>query len=99
MDELLIEEDGEVRRERMTLAELAAATGLSHVALRRFVVLGLIDPREGSDEPTFEPAVLPRVQRMLRLRRDLQLGWSSLGLVLDLLDRVERLERELARRG
>ena len=62
-------------------------------------MLGLLDPRGEGDEPTFGPEALPRVRRMLRLRRDLQVGWTSLGLVLDLLERVERLERELARRG
>ena len=36
-----------------------------------------------------------RLQRALRLRRDLGLSYNGAALVLDLLDRIEALERRL----
>ena len=44
------------------------------------------------------PGTLDRVQRALRLRQDLRVGNVSLGLVLDLLERIDRLETELEQR-
>ena len=32
----------------------------------------------------------------MRLRRDLGINWSGIGVVLDLLDKIEELEREIA---
>jgi len=40
----------------------------------------------------FSAAQVGRVDRMVRLRSDLGLNYNALGLVLDLLERVEQLE-------
>jgi chaperone modulatory protein CbpM len=42
------------------------------------------------------PATVARIQR---LRGGLSLNYASIGLVLDLLDRVDRLEAALRRNG
>ena len=47
----------------------------------------------------FEPSALVTVGRIQRLRTGLRLNYAAIGLVLDLLDRIEELEvRRLARR-
>lgn len=38
---------------------------------------------------------LPRTRKMLRLHYDLGVGWTSMDLVLRLLDRLAELERRL----
>jgi hypothetical protein len=59
-----------------------------------FVSLGLIDPVEGESN-RFPPEATLRLQRALRLRRDLGLSYNGAALVLELLDRIEALERRL----
>lgn len=36
-----------------------------------------------------------KIQKMLRLRRNLDLNWSGAGLVVELLDEMEMLQKEL----
>lgn len=47
----------------------------------------------------FRADALARIARIQRLRRDLAVNLAGVGVVLELLDRVEALERELARRA
>ena len=78
----------------LSLEEVAARCSLHPLLVERFVALGLIDPLEG--EPNrFAPEVTLRLWRAFRLRRDLGLNYSSAALVLELLDRIEALERHL----
>ena len=44
----------------------------------------------------FPETAVPRIWRIMRLRRDLGINWSGIGVVLDLLDKIEELEREIA---
>ena len=76
----------------------ARETGVPARVLQRFVRVGLIDPLEPRAEPVFPAAVLPRVWRIQRLRRDLHINLEGVGAVLALIERVEELERELRRR-
>ncbi|HYB43659.1 MAG TPA: chaperone modulator CbpM [Candidatus Methylomirabilis sp.] len=88
--------NGPVRTElRMSADELAAAAGISPTMLARLVRLGLIEPAaEGSAE--FTAASARRLRRMLRLRRDLGVNLTGAAIIVDLLERFERLEAELA---
>ena len=61
------------------------------------MALGLIDPVETTPEPLFEVATILRIRRILRLRHDLGVNWAGIGVVLDLLAKIEELEREIAR--
>ncbi len=72
--------------------------GLHPDLVRRFVTLGLIEPAaQTGDEMWFSSAQVGRIARMQRLRSDLALNYSAVGLVLDLLDRIEELERASGR--
>ncbi|MGW3074688.1 MULTISPECIES: chaperone modulator CbpM [unclassified Kitasatospora] len=88
-----------VRRIGVTLGEFAAATGLHPDLVRRYVALGLLEPGTGpAGQPYFDATHLGRVARIQRLRSGLGLNYAALGVVLDLLDRIDRLEAALARR-
>jgi DNA-binding transcriptional MerR regulator len=80
----------------LSLEEVAARCGLHPLLVERLVALGLIDPVEGESN-RFAPEVALRLQRALRLRRDLGLSYNSVALVMELLDRIEALERRLNR--
>jgi hypothetical protein len=78
----------------LSLEEVAARCGLHPLLVERFVALGLIAPLEGKSRQ-FAPEVTLRLLRALRLRHDLGLSYNGAALVLELLDRIEVLERRL----
>ncbi|WP_439679401.1 chaperone modulator CbpM [Embleya sp. MST-111070] len=85
---------------RLSLHAVARRSGLHPVLVRRFVALGLVDAeRDAAGHLVFAPeapAVLARIQR---LRSGLCLNYASIGLVLDLLDRISLLEAALRGHG
>lgn len=81
---------------RLSRGELAAAAGVTPARLDHLVRLGLIEPVPGRpDEFTVETAL--RLRRMLRLNADLGMDLFDAAIIVDLLERVDRLEAELAR--
>jgi DNA-binding transcriptional MerR regulator len=81
---------------RLSADELAAAAGIAHTTLVRLVRLGLLDPLDPGGRE-FEADAAARLRRMLRLRRDLGVNFTGAAVIVDLLERCERLESELAR--
>ncbi|MGO9656855.1 MAG: chaperone modulator CbpM [Acidimicrobiales bacterium] len=78
------------------LEEFSRAVGLHPELVTRLVRLGLIDASTGaSDGLSFAPGELARAARVQRLREGLSLNYAALGLVLDLLDRIDVLESAL----
>lgn len=77
-------------------------TGLSRLSrlpiptLRKMTKQGLISPLPGRDH-LFPQETLRRVAKIERLRAHLQLTLDGLEVVLQLLDRMEAMERELAK--
>ena len=79
--------------ERLSAEALAAAAGLTYAALVRLVRLGLVEPlAPGSAE--FAAADVVKLRRMVRLRGDLGVGFVGAAIIVDLLQRLERLEAE-----
>jgi hypothetical protein len=77
----------------MSVEAFAAAGGLHPQLVRRMVTLGLLDPYlDASGQFWFVPAQLSRLARAWRLRAGLGLNYAALGIVLDLLARIEELE-------
>jgi chaperone modulatory protein CbpM len=78
------------------LDQFAAAAGLHPDLVRRLVVLGLLaadpDSTGGYQIPVTE---LERVGRIVRLRTGLGLSYTAVGVVLELLDRIDDLETQL----
>jgi len=81
--------------ELLTLRELAFQTSLAEEDLRALLDEGVIAPARTEPELLFEVTVVLRVHKLQRLRRDLEIEHADLGLVLELLDRIEELERRL----
>ena len=62
--------------------------------MRRLVALGLLEIRRDAEGRLwFEPSQVRSMARIQRLHLGLGLSYSSLGLVIDLLDRITELER------
>jgi hypothetical protein len=81
---------------RLSARQLAEAAGIRPELLARLVRLGLVEaPGPGGDE--FPASAVARLRRMLRLHRDLGVNFTGAAIVVDLLERIERLEAELAR--
>jgi chaperone modulatory protein CbpM len=88
------------RPTRLSLGGFAQRAGLHPELVRRFVALGLVDAdRDAGGELWFRPAALVTVARVQRLRAGLSLNYAAIGLVLDLLDRIDELEAALRRTG
>jgi DNA-binding transcriptional MerR regulator len=78
---------------RLRLDAFARRSGLHPDMVRRLVALGLLrcEPDAGG-ELWFTPSELAAVARIQRLRTGLGLNYAAIGLVLDLLERIEELE-------
>ena len=87
------------RPPRLGLDGFAGRAGLHPELVRRLVALGLVQAtRDSAGRLWFTPAELVTVARIQRLRAGLSLNWAAIGLVLDLLDRIDVLERDLRAR-
>lgn len=81
---------------RLSGEELAAAAGISPARLARLVRLGLVEPiAPGASQFPAETAA--RLRRMLRLRADLRVNLIGAAIIVELLERLDRLEAEPAR--
>jgi DNA-binding transcriptional MerR regulator len=86
------------RRERLTLEAAAARAGLHPVLVERFVEFGLVEPAERTGaELRLDADCLPRLVAIARLRADLGVNLQGVAVILDLLDRLAALQREIAR--
>ncbi|MFH1625044.1 MAG: chaperone modulator CbpM [Pseudomonadota bacterium] len=79
------------------IEEMAERARISPSSVRRYVKLGLITPvtREKGCYLLRE-ATLFRLAKIRRLREDLGINLSGIGVILDLLDRIEDLDRQLS---
>ncbi|MDY6908997.1 MAG: chaperone modulator CbpM [Thermodesulfobacteriota bacterium] len=77
--------------------DVAAETGVHPEFIRRLVRLGLLDPVEAREGQRllFEVSAVPLVRKILRLRRDLGLNYAGIGVVLELMERIESLEARI----
>jgi chaperone modulatory protein CbpM len=84
---------------RLSLDGFASSAGLHPELVRRFVALGLVQAtRDASGALWFSHAELATIARIQRLRAGLSLNWAAIGLICDLLDRIDLLERALRTR-
>ncbi len=79
----------------ITLAELSRLCECQVQVLRRFIDAGLVEPVNEGAAPVFSKASVIKVRKALRLKRDLNLNFDAVALVMELLDRIEELERKL----
>ena len=85
-----------VRPARLDLESFARATGIHPELVTRLVALGLLDAeRDAGGRLCFPPQQVAEMARIQRLRAGFALNYAALGLVLDLLDRLEAAEASL----
>jgi hypothetical protein len=81
---------------RLDLDQFARAAHVHPDLVQRLVSLGLLEPgRDAAGAAWFSPADVATVARIQRLRAGFGVNYAALGLVLDLLERVERLQAAL----
>ena len=87
------------RYERLvTVEQVADRCDLHPELVRHLTALGLIEPA-GESGDLFTPEVTARVQKIVRLHRDLEIDFNGIGLVLDLLEEIDILKARLHRLG
>ncbi len=93
--ELIVRMPGVVEEtDTVTLTELAELCECHVELIRRMVRFGLVDPITGwPEDPLFGGSAVLRLRRALRLKRDLRLNVDALALVMELLDRIDELEK------
>jgi len=80
----------------LSLRDLALACGISTTLVALLVRLGLVEPEADSPD-RFSSATAARLRRMLRLRGDLGVNLVGAAIIVDLMERLERLDAELTR--
>ena len=85
-----------IEPEQLTLEGLAACAGVHPARIEYFVEYGLLEPlaRTGT-QWLFDTACLARLRLIERLRRDLGANLAGIAVILDLLDRLTTLQREV----
>ena len=85
-----------IEPEQLTLDGLAARAGVHPALIEYFIEYGLLEPiaRTGT-QWLFDTACLARLRMIERLRRDLGANLAGIAVILDLLDRLTTLQREV----
>lgn len=85
-----------VSEQCITLRQLADECGCEITLVEDFIQYGIVEPViHATETPVFPEWAANRVGRAIRLQKDFDLTLEGLGLVLDLLDRIEALEESL----
>jgi MerR HTH family regulatory protein len=81
--------------EGLTADELVVRSGVHPAALEPYLRLGVVIADASTGR--FPVRAVVRLRKAIRLRRDLGVNLAAVGIVLDLLDRLEAMEMELER--
>ena len=82
------------RRNLMPLEDAARRLGLHPDIVQQFLEFGLLEPAEVTGaEIMLDPVALRRIGVIQRLRYDLGINLAGIGVILDLLDRIDALQR------
>lgn len=81
----------------MRLSEVADHCGIHPELIERFVEIGLVDfvDRDSDGEALFQAGVTQLIRRILRLRNELGVNYAGIGVVLELMERIEALEARI----
>jgi DNA-binding transcriptional MerR regulator len=82
--------------EMLTLEDLAKAAGVHPELIEIYVESGLLEPVEAGSERLFETGAIRRLRTIQRLRREVGVGLPGIAIILDLTERIETLQREVA---
>jgi DNA-binding transcriptional MerR regulator len=80
----------------LTLEDLACVAGLNPELVDTFVRYRLVEPAASTgSRPLFSFSSVERLQRILRLRHDLGVNLAGVGVILEMTERIEDLQREI----
>jgi MerR HTH family regulatory protein len=82
--------------EPLTFDVVAETVGARRSLVVRLAQQGLIETVDAGGEPQLPRRVVVQLRRMQRLRRDLGVNFTGAAIILDLVQRIEELNRELA---
>jgi chaperone modulatory protein CbpM len=83
--------------ERMSLEAVAARAGIHPFLVERFVEFGLVEPAErNGGAMAFDTDSVSRLVAISRLRADLGVNVPGVAVILDLVERLAAVRRELA---
>jgi len=85
-------------RSYLRISEVAVRCRIHPGLVHRFVRLGLVDPvdtRETPERWLFESDAVPLIAKIIRLRNELGINYSGVGVVLELLERINMLENRV----
>lgn len=82
----------------MSTEEVAYRCGVHPELIHRFVRLGLLDfiETEADGEALFGEEAVPTIRKIMRLRNELGVNYAGIGIVLDLMARIESLETQVS---
>jgi MerR family transcriptional regulator/heat shock protein HspR len=84
--------------DRVTVELLSERTGVHPERIHCYVEFGLLEPCTPVGERTlFPPAAIPRLRAIERLRRDVGVNLAGVSIILDLVERLQQLQRETER--
>ena len=85
-------------RRYLSLEALAAFTGVHPDIIKRYADFGLIDVVEGSEPGIFfSYSAACRVRTIERLRREMGINLAGIGVIFELVDRIQQLQWEIER--
>jgi len=80
----------------ITLSQLCEVCSVGHTLIEQLVEEGVLDPVGGEpDEPLFRYTSVRITQTAIRLQDDLGVNMPGVALALELLDRIEELQRKV----
>ena len=81
--------------EPLTFDVVAEIIGAKRSLVVRLAQQGLIETLGGKAEPQVPRHVIVQLRRMQRLHRDLGVNFTGAAIILDLVGRIEQLNRQL----
>jgi chaperone modulatory protein CbpM len=78
----------------LTLHEIALRCGVEQRFIEQLVEFGIIES-QAPDAGSYSSEVTLRVQRCVRLQRDLGVNLEGTAVIIEVLERIESLEHEL----
>ena len=83
--------------ELVGIEELAERSRIQCEVIQSMIDWDLLEPVETDPRPIFNVAVIPRLWRIIRLKEELGSNWNGIGVILDLLEKIDKLEKEISR--
>ncbi|MFT8243312.1 chaperone modulator CbpM [Roseomonas sp. BN140053] len=78
-------------------AVLGRVRGLDEAALQRWIAEDWVRPERQNGQPVFREIDVARVQLIVELRDELEVGESAVPVVLSLLDQLHETRRQMRR--